>query len=350
MSKNTRLSIVIAISAIVLAIASLARADETTTLKTLKRLPKPLLSWSPAKFASNNEMEAFTDVSGSCPVSVRWSSDAHTRSCVQFVSADTRNLLALSYSPMVRDLRGIERQFKGDGPRIILEKQRLSMDLAGPWEVEMNFVRAKLQIILAMVIERGVDPGNVVLMLDHEYAVMNDLTRPAITFKLDQIYDMAKDMGFQVFHYNIHSIRFDRRAEGGWSEWTAVPPACKSDYASTSLYHVVELMHMRMTMQKTLENTELDAVPFISLGWRWEQGYDSGRITRRAGPPYSVDTTSILSDNLHKAWKVKRIDLYFDNRRVPMVWTYPGVGHSPQFFPHFYAYHRGAVKGSKAPR
>ncbi len=336
-------------SAVFWSFASTAKADEADTLRGLKRLPKVLLSWSPSTFASNEEMEAWTDVSGSCPVSVSWTSAARTANCIRFVAKDPRNILAVMHNPMVKNLRAIEGQFRGDRPRMLLEKQRLSMDLGGLWEIEMEHVRGKLAAILAGVIAAGVDPGNVMFMMDHEYSVMNDLTRPAITFKLDQMYDMAKDMGFQVFHYNIHSIKFDRR-KSGWAEWVQAPPACKTDYASMSQYYVTELMHMREAMRQTMANTELDVVPFISLGWRWEQGYNNGKITRFAGGPYSVGITSILSDNIHKAWKSKNLALYFDNTRIPIVATWPGVGHNDQFWPHFYAYHRGAVLGSKAPK
>ncbi len=332
-----------------LAWAGAARGDETATLNGLARLPKPLLGWSPTFFDNKEEEDAFTQVTGSCAVSLRWSSNDEIGNCFLSIQKDDRNLLAVTYSPMVQDYNAVKSKYKKDPEKMQLELQRVSLDLAGLWAIEFGFIEAKLKLYDMFFRAMNMDNDRLVLMLDHEGAIMNDLTRPVITFKLDQIYTLAKSYGFQVFHYNILSIRADHRVGSGWSEWFMAPPESLTDYASVSWYHPTELLHMREKMRRTLANTDLDVIPFVPLGWRWSRGYNAsnGKITRVADQDYSVDFTSLMSDDMHKTWKVNVPEVYFDNRRVPFLYMWPPAGRHESFFPHFYAYHDGALKAGK---
>jgi len=293
-------------------------------------------------------MNAYTQVTSACPVSLRFSSDQRIGTCMQFVMQDPRNLLAVTYSPMVRDYKKVVTKYKDQPKKIVLEKQRVSLELAGIWDVEMALIRSRMDFIRMAATEANVTMDRIVVMLDHEDAVMNDVTRPAIKYKLDQIYDLIKFHGCQVFHYNIGSIRQDFRDGSGWTAWDAVPADCKTDFASMSLYYLTELMHMREAMRRTMANVEGPVVPFISIGWQWTRKYSRGKNPRIATQNFSEHFTSILADDLNKKWKSNVPKVYFNNTRVPMIWTWPGVGNSPTFWKHFYAYHRGAVHGSTA--
>lgn len=324
--------------------------DQTATLVTLRSLPKVLLSWAPAKFASDAELEQWTKVSQSCPISW-WTSEQNIRKCVQYIT-EHGGLLSFSYSPMKKQYKAIEVEFKGDSEKIHLEKQMCSMDLGKRWTKERDALIARMVVIAAICKDNGVLSDRVVLMLDHESAVLNDMTVPAICHKVNELYDFAKSLGWQCFHYNYRGIKVNGRGEyePWWEEWKQAPRCCKSDYAATSLYHPNEPHRMRQKMQKTLRNTSMDVVPFVSLGWRWMRVYVNGKEKKGTSNDYDLDYSSLLADDLHQSWKSKIPSFFYDNRRVPMISMWPGPGHHDNFWPHFYAYHRGAVRNSKAPR
>ncbi len=104
--------------------------------------------------------------------------------CVRNVARTPDSMITISYSPIVRDYRIVEDQFKGESRSTIeFELFRMLMDPGGLWEVEREFVRGKLRLLGAIMRAKGVVPNRVVFFMDHEmhkYPLVNDITRPIL--------------------------------------------------------------------------------------------------------------------------------------------------------------------------
>lgn len=342
---------------VALLFASIARADETIKLVTLKSLPKPLLAWGQSNFDSNTELSEWTRVSGSAPIHLRWTEREKTQRRVQ-AAAKHGAILAVTYSPMLINYRSLEKEYENepDATRwslIRAAKVRYMLDLGPRWTDELEWFRGRVKSISEVASEFGIPSEQVVFMLDHEYSVINEMTVPVLCHKLNLMVDVVIDRGMKVFWYNHGSWREDNRGKDGWSIFPHVPDCVLGEWASTSLYWPTEIHHMRETMQRTLAGDTRDVVPFVSLGWSWTRVYDKGRILRTGTRDYPIVHSMILGDDINKTWKARRKDaLYFDNTRIPFVFMWPGVDHVvglPKgsasdgiFWRHFYAYHKGS--------
>ena len=251
---------------VLLASVAVARADETANLAQLKKpLPKPLLSWGISQFDSKQELQEWTRVTRSCPVHLTFSTSKRLRMCVDALAKQPGSVLAVTYSPLNKEYNRIKERFEKVPLQIPHEIMKFMLDLGARWDVERDHVKDRLQEIHDATEGRI----RVVVMYDHEYSVINELTVPVLCHKLNILGDMAREHGFGVLFYNYRSQREDPSDPSGWSEFTQVPRCVRSGWASTSLYWPTETHHMREAMRRTLAAQPSDVVPFVSLGWSW---------------------------------------------------------------------------------
>lgn len=323
--------------------AGRALGDEAANLSQLGPLPKPLLSWGISNFDSDWELQEWTRITRSCPVHLVFSSAERLAQCTHALSQNLGSILAVTYSPLNKEYNRLEKLYGDDRPQFRHERIKFILDLGARWETERDNVQARLREIHEATEGRI----RVVVMYDHEYSVINELTVPVLCHKLNILGDMARGHGFEVLFYNYRSQREDATSPTGWSEFVQVPQCVRSDWASTSLYWPTETFHTREAMRRTLAAQSQDVVPFVSFGWSWRREYDAGKVSRKGRIDFPVVQTMMLADDLHKRWKA-RVARFYDNRRVPFVFTWPGVDHrvggSTSFWSHFYAYHEGATE------
>ncbi len=319
-----------------------ALGDESAKLATLKPLPKPLMSWGTSNFDSEEELRQWTRVTLSCPISLAWSSSEQIKQCAKAVASITpKGTVAVSYSPLVREYNRLKKLYGDDPARFEFERVKFILDLGERWDAEREKVRKKLLEIKDAV---GVSP--VVVMYDHEYSVINEITVPVLCHKLNILGDLAREHGFGVLFYNYRAQR-EAPTKTGWSEFEQVPVCVRSDWASVSLYWPEQTHHMREAMRRTLASQEQDVVPWVSFGWTWRRVFNGRSVGRAGQNDYDEVHAKMMASDLHAKWKALQ-PRFYDNRRVPFVFMWPGVDHklgkTTSFWRHFYAYHSGATQ------